>query len=87
MQLTARRPARRLALGAWPAAKYLDTRPVPAGSHTPGDLLVYLPDYKVLIGGDVLVNRLVPTMMDGNVRNWIGTLVSSQNSTNYDLDS
>jgi Zn-dependent hydrolases, including glyoxylases len=51
---------------------------VPAGSHTLGDLLVYLPDDKVLIAGDVLVNHLVPTMMDGNVKNWIETLEKVQ---------
>ena len=47
---------------------------VPAGSHTAGDLLVHLPDDKVLIAGDVLVNGIVPTLQDGFVRNWIRTL-------------
>ena len=47
---------------------------VPRGSHTAGDLMVYLPDDKVLIAGDVLVNRVVPTLQDGFVKNWIGTL-------------
>lgn len=47
---------------------------VPKGSHTPGDLLVYLPDDKVLIGGDVLVNHVVPQMRDAHVKAWIGTL-------------
>ena len=47
---------------------------VPRGSHTAGDLLVYLPDEKVLVAGDVLVNRVVPTLQDGFVKNWIGTL-------------
>jgi glyoxylase-like metal-dependent hydrolase (beta-lactamase superfamily II) len=47
---------------------------VPQGSHTIGDLLVHLPDDKVLIAGDVLVNRVVPTLQDGFVRNWIRTL-------------
>jgi cyclase len=47
---------------------------VPAGSHTAGDLMVYLPDDGVLIAGDVLVNRIVPTLQDGFVRNWIATL-------------
>lgn len=27
--------------------------------------MVYLPDDKVLIAGDVLVNRVVPTLQDG----------------------
>lgn len=47
---------------------------VPRGSHTIGDLLVYLPDDKVLIAGDVLVSRVVPTMQDGFVKHWIQTL-------------
>jgi cyclase len=47
---------------------------VPRGSHTAGDLMVYLPDDKVLIAGDVLVNRVVPTLQDGFLKNWIGTL-------------
>lgn len=51
---------------------------VPHGSHTPGDMMVYLPDDKVLIGGDVLVNTTVPVLRDGNVRNWIGALARVQ---------
>ena len=47
---------------------------VPKGSHTAGDLIVYLPDDKVLIGGDVLVNHITPSFRDGYVKNWIGTL-------------
>ena len=47
---------------------------VPPGSHTVGDLLVYLPDDKVFIGGDVLVSRVVPTFQDGFIKNWIRTL-------------
>jgi cyclase len=47
---------------------------VPQGSHTIGDLLVYLPDDKVLIAGDVLVSRVVPTLQDGFIKNWIRTL-------------
>lgn len=47
---------------------------VPQGSHTPGDLLVYLPDDKILIGGDVLVNHVVPQMRDAHVKTWVATL-------------
>jgi glyoxylase-like metal-dependent hydrolase (beta-lactamase superfamily II) len=47
---------------------------VPRGSHTIGDLLVHLPDDKVLVAGDVLVSRVVPTLQDGFVKNWIQTL-------------
>lgn len=47
---------------------------VPRGSHTIGDLLVHLPDDKVLVAGDVLVSGVVPTFQDGSVKNWIQTL-------------
>jgi cyclase len=51
---------------------------VPKGSHTIGDLLVHLPDDKVLVAGDVLVSRVVPTFQDGFVKNWIQTLDEMQ---------
>jgi len=51
---------------------------VPRGSHTVGDLLVHLPDDKVLVAGDVLVNRIVPTLQDGFLKNWIRTLEEVQ---------
>ena len=47
---------------------------VPKGSHTIGDLLVHLPEDKVLITGDILVSGVVPTFQDGFVKNWIRTL-------------
>jgi glyoxylase-like metal-dependent hydrolase (beta-lactamase superfamily II) len=47
---------------------------VPRGSHTIGDLLVHLPDDKVLVAGDVLVSGVVPTLQDGFAKNWIRTL-------------
>ena len=51
---------------------------VPRGSHTPGDMMVYLPDDKVLIGGDILVNTTTPVMRDGHVGNWIAALAKVQ---------
>ena len=51
---------------------------VPRASHTAGDLLVHLPEDKVLVAGDVLVHRVVPTMQDGVVKNWIRTLDEMQ---------
>jgi len=51
---------------------------VPRGSHTPGDMMVYLPDDRVLIGGDILVNTTTPVMRDANVRNWIGALAKAR---------
>ncbi len=51
---------------------------VPKGSHTPDDLLVYLPDDKVLIGGDVLVNQVTPNFREGHVKTWVETLQKVQ---------
>jgi glyoxylase-like metal-dependent hydrolase (beta-lactamase superfamily II) len=51
---------------------------VPEGSHTVGDLLVHLPDDRVLVAGDVLVSRVVPTLQDGSLKNWIRTLREMQ---------
>lgn len=51
---------------------------VPKGSHTPGDLLVFLPDDRVLIGGDVLVNGIVPNFRDASVKGWVETLQEAQ---------
>jgi glyoxylase-like metal-dependent hydrolase (beta-lactamase superfamily II) len=39
---------------------------------------VYLPDDKVLMSGDILVNQITPNFRDGNVKAWIGTLEEIQ---------
>lgn len=52
----------------------------PKGSHTPGDLMVLLPDEKILIAGDVLVNQVVPNFRDAHIKTWISTLQSLQKS-------
>ncbi|MBI5936452.1 MAG: MBL fold metallo-hydrolase [Betaproteobacteria bacterium] len=47
---------------------------VPEAAHTAGDMLIWLPDDKVLIGGDVLVNQVTPNFRDATVKQWIATL-------------
>jgi cyclase len=47
---------------------------VPKGSHTSGDMIVILPDDKVVVAGDVLVSQVVPTLQDGYLANWIDML-------------
>ena len=47
---------------------------VPQGSHTSNDLMVLLPDDKILIAGDILVKDIIPSLRDAYVKNWIGTL-------------
>ncbi|MBZ0105561.1 MAG: MBL fold metallo-hydrolase [Sulfuricella denitrificans] len=51
---------------------------VPKGSHTVGDMMVYMPDDKILVGGDILVNRTIPVMRDASVKNWAETLEQVQ---------
>jgi len=50
----------------------------PFGSHTDGDMLVYLPQDKVLVGGDVLVNKITPVFRDAHVKAWVGTLAEAE---------
>lgn len=47
---------------------------VPAGSHTPGDIMVYLPQYKLLVSGDILVKKMMPSFIDAHVKTLIGTI-------------
>jgi len=45
---------------------------IPSGdSHSPGDLLVWLPEKKVLISGDVVYTDRAPVTFDGRVAQWI----------------
>jgi cyclase len=40
-------------------------------AHTAGDLVVYVPDERVLIAGDILFLGTTPILWDGSARNWI----------------
>ncbi|MGD8570338.1 MAG: MBL fold metallo-hydrolase [Gammaproteobacteria bacterium] len=51
---------------------------VPHGSHTSGDMMVYLPQYKFLISGDILVKKMMPSFRDAHVKTWIDTLEQIQ---------
>src|SRR3569833_1258537 len=55
----------------WLGARRVDIRPVEG--HTGGDLVVSVPDAKVLFCGDLLW-RLPPNTVDGNTSNWIATV-------------
>lgn len=44
------------------------------GSHSPGDVLLWLPDDKVLISGDVIYSDRMPSTMDSNLSEWIKLL-------------
>jgi len=47
---------------------------VPHGSHTPGDIMVHLPQYKLLIAGDILVKEMMPSFVDAHVKTLINTI-------------
>ncbi len=47
---------------------------VPEAAHTAGDMMIWLPDDKVLVGGDIMVNEITPNFRDANVKLWIDTL-------------
>ena len=40
-------------------------------AHTRGDVLVFVPEQKVVFTGDILFNRAHPVMWEGPVQNWI----------------
>jgi len=40
-------------------------------AHTAGDLIVHVPDAKVVFAGDVIFNGITPVLWDGSARNWI----------------
>lgn len=42
--------------------------------HTPSDLVVYLPDEKILFGADLLTNEFHPYIPDGNAQGWLSIL-------------
>jgi glyoxylase-like metal-dependent hydrolase (beta-lactamase superfamily II) len=51
---------------------------VPEAAHTKGDMLVWMPDDKVLIAGDVLVNTTTPNFRDAETKKWVQTLADLQ---------
>ncbi len=48
------------------------------GAHSPGDLLVWLPERGVLLAGDVVYSDRMPSTFDGDVRRWIALLEELQ---------
>ena len=43
-------------------------------SHSPGDLLLWLPDSRVLISGDVIYSDRMPSTNDSNLQHWMTLL-------------
>ena len=51
---------------------------VPEAAHTLGDLMIWLPEDRVLVGGDILVNQITPNFRDALVKKWVETLAEVQ---------
>jgi glyoxylase-like metal-dependent hydrolase (beta-lactamase superfamily II) len=58
-----------------------EVRIEPAIGHTGGDLMVDVPDAKVLFCGDILWNHVAPNVIDGTVSDWIKTASRLADST------
>jgi glyoxylase-like metal-dependent hydrolase (beta-lactamase superfamily II) len=43
-------------------------------AHTNGDLAIHLPDDRMLLAGDVVVNHTLPAVQDGDAVMWLGVL-------------
>jgi cyclase len=43
-------------------------------AHTLSDAVVHLPQERILIAGDVVLNSVLPWVGDGDVRSWVGVL-------------
>jgi cyclase len=46
----------------------------PKASHTDGDMMVWLPEDRILATGDIVVNAVTPNFSDGNLKQWITVL-------------
>lgn len=61
-----------------PLTLTLGKRPIeirPIEGHTGGDLMVEIPDAKVVFAGDILWNHRTPTITDGTISWWTASLV------------
>ena len=43
-------------------------------AHTASDLLIYIPDEKIVFVGDIVFNDRLPSIRDGNLKGWIAAL-------------
>jgi cyclase len=40
-------------------------------AHTSGDLIVFLPEERIVLAGDVVFSGVIPVLWDGSAKNWI----------------
>lgn len=60
-----------------PVDLYLGSRPIrvrPFPGHTGGDVVVMIPDAKVLFAGDLFWRNMLPNLIDASTQPWIDTL-------------
>lgn len=43
-------------------------------AHSKSDLFIYIPKYAILFAGDLVFNERIPSIRDGNLKNWIEAL-------------
>lgn len=43
-------------------------------AHSKSDLYIYIPEYVTVFAGDLVFNERIPSIRDGNLRNWIEAL-------------
>ena len=46
----------------------------PQTAHTEGDMLVWLPQDRILAAGDILVHAVAPNFVDGNLKQWLSVV-------------
>jgi cyclase len=63
-------------LTIWLGSRKIEIRTVEG--HTGGDLVIAVPDAKVLFCGDLLWRRVSPNIIDGTVSRWIATVSAFQ---------
>jgi glyoxylase-like metal-dependent hydrolase (beta-lactamase superfamily II) len=43
-------------------------------AHSKSDLFIYIPEYSTVFAGDLVFNERIPSVRDGNIKNWIEVL-------------
>ncbi|EDZ62167.1 MBL fold metallo-hydrolase [Sulfurimonas gotlandica] len=55
-------------------AKEINIESVNKKAHTKSDLLIYIPEFSTIFVGDLVFNERIPSIRDGNLKNWIEAL-------------
>jgi glyoxylase-like metal-dependent hydrolase (beta-lactamase superfamily II) len=55
------------------------------GAHTPGDIVVWLPQHSIVFAGDTVFTQRLPGVMRGSAERWIRSLEFLRDSLNPDI--